>query len=136
MPSEIDLPARWRARAVEAIGLARELTNPAAKDAMLMIAQKYLALAELAVDARCQHRLDLIPLSSRLEDPVNARPTDSELLGNLRGAQALGPQPAHVVRLDGRLAPLVDAPVVGRCDALQMPLAPEVSRASRRAAAR
>jgi hypothetical protein len=110
MPSEIDLPARWRALAVEAIGLARELIDPAAKDAMLMIAQKYLALAELAVDARCQHRLELAPLSSGLEAPVHARPPDPEPLGDLCGTRALGPKPAHDC-LEGLLATAVGAPL-------------------------
>ena len=46
MPSQTDRPAWWRALAAEALGLAQELTDQEAKDAMLLIAEKYLELAE------------------------------------------------------------------------------------------
>ncbi len=39
---------RWRELAAEALALIQELTDPAAKQAMLMIAQRYLELAERA----------------------------------------------------------------------------------------
>ena len=48
MPSEPDRPARWRALAAEALCLAQELTDPAAKETMLLIAEKYMVLAERA----------------------------------------------------------------------------------------
>jgi len=129
MPLEIDLSARWRALAVEAIGLARQLPDRAAKDAMLLIAQKYLALAELAVDARCQHRLDLAGLrdpASGPEDPVNARPPDAESFGDVRGAKPLPLEAADLGGVDAGLAASIDAPLLRRGDPLQLPLAPKV----------
>ncbi len=48
MPSEVDRPARWRALAAESLGLAQDLTDPAAKELMLLIAEKYVQLAERA----------------------------------------------------------------------------------------
>jgi hypothetical protein len=41
-------PEQWRALAAEALALAQELTDPAAKQAILMIAQRYMELAERA----------------------------------------------------------------------------------------
>jgi len=43
---------RWRALAAEALGLVQELTDPTAKDAMLLIAERYMQLAERA-EQRC-----------------------------------------------------------------------------------
>jgi hypothetical protein len=48
IPSETDRPARWRALAAETLDLARALTDPEARDAMLLIAEKYMELAERA----------------------------------------------------------------------------------------
>jgi hypothetical protein len=43
-----DLSARWRALAAEALDVARQLTDPLAKQIMLAIAEKYIELAERA----------------------------------------------------------------------------------------
>lgn len=43
-----DLSARWRALAAEALDVARQLTDPVAKQIMLAIAEKYRELAERA----------------------------------------------------------------------------------------
>jgi hypothetical protein len=39
---------RWRALAAEALAVAQQLTDPAGKEAMLLIAERYLELAERA----------------------------------------------------------------------------------------
>jgi len=46
MPSEPDRPARWRALAAEALDLAQQLSEPSAKEAMIVVADQYVALAE------------------------------------------------------------------------------------------
>jgi len=43
---------RWRELAAEALGLVQELTDPAAKEAMLLIAERYMQLAERAEQRR------------------------------------------------------------------------------------
>jgi hypothetical protein len=43
-----ELSARWRALAAEALDVARQLTDPMAKQIMLAIAEKYRELAERA----------------------------------------------------------------------------------------
>jgi hypothetical protein len=48
MPSEADRPAQWRALAAEVLDVAKQLTDPVAKQIMLAIAEKYAALAERA----------------------------------------------------------------------------------------
>jgi hypothetical protein len=39
---------RWRALAAEALDIAKQLTDPIAKQAMIAIAEKYMELAERA----------------------------------------------------------------------------------------
>jgi hypothetical protein len=51
MPLDEDRPAPWRALAAEALDVAKQLTDPAAKQIMLAIAEKYVELAE-RVDER------------------------------------------------------------------------------------
>jgi hypothetical protein len=46
MPSEPDRPTRWRALAAEALDLAQQLSDPGAKEAMIVVAEQYTALAE------------------------------------------------------------------------------------------
>jgi hypothetical protein len=46
MPSEPDHPARWRALAAGALDLAQQLSDPGAKEAMIVVAEQYTALAE------------------------------------------------------------------------------------------
>jgi hypothetical protein len=48
MPSEIDRPARWRTLGAEALEVAKQLTDPDARQTMLAIAEKYRELAERA----------------------------------------------------------------------------------------
>jgi hypothetical protein len=52
MPSEIDCPGRWRALAAEALDVAKQLSDPLAKQTMLAIAEKYKELAERADERR------------------------------------------------------------------------------------
>ena len=46
MPSEPDRPTRWRALAAGALDLAQQLSDPGAKEAMIVVAEQYTALAE------------------------------------------------------------------------------------------
>ena len=46
--SEINSMERWRALAAEALDIAKQLTDPTAKQAMIAIAEKYMELAERA----------------------------------------------------------------------------------------
>lgn len=52
MPPETDRPAWWRALAAEALAVAEEMTDPAARQIMLAIAEKYMELAERAEKLR------------------------------------------------------------------------------------
>jgi hypothetical protein len=46
--SETDRAERWRSLAAEVLDLAKELSDPAAKQVMLAIAEKYTELAQRA----------------------------------------------------------------------------------------
>jgi hypothetical protein len=49
-------PERWRALAAEALALVHRLTDPTAREAMLVITEKYIELAERAEQRRKQDR--------------------------------------------------------------------------------
>lgn len=46
--SRTDRAERWRSLAAEALDLAKQLTDPTAKQVMLAIAEKYMELAQRA----------------------------------------------------------------------------------------
>jgi hypothetical protein len=48
MSSEINSSERWRALAAEALDIAKQLTDPIAKQVMIAIVEKYAELAERA----------------------------------------------------------------------------------------
>jgi hypothetical protein len=64
MPSDTDSSARWRALAAEALAISQELTYPAAKRAMLEIAEKYMELAERV--AQCTGTIAPVDMESSL----------------------------------------------------------------------
>jgi hypothetical protein len=49
-------PERWRVLAAEALALAKQLTDPTAREAMLVITEKYIELAERAERRRKEDR--------------------------------------------------------------------------------
>jgi hypothetical protein len=52
MPPETDRPAQWRALGAEALAVAKQLTDPDARQIMLEIAEKYREMAERAEKRR------------------------------------------------------------------------------------
>src|SRR5262249_20834770 len=65
-------------------------------------------------------------MAAGFQQPIDARPTDSERLRNLRGAQPLRPQFTHLRGLYGGLPAPVDASGLGLGDAFKLTLTAQV----------
>ena len=64
--SEINSMERWRALAAEALDIAKQLTDPIAKQAMIAIAEKYMELAERAEGRSREERAQVRPSAGTL----------------------------------------------------------------------